>query len=142
MLEKLLSWQPSFSSIPPLVKLAESSYFEIISQDADKFVNGVEYTLKSLEMGAVDILIVWENLDINRYVLKNNTTVRPAINPLSCAGAGGWCPEPASGHSLSSLPLFPVSYEGNGLLVGVSTTTQKLTLVQAAADHLHLLFFM
>ncbi|GJV34526.1 eukaryotic peptide chain release factor subunit 1-3 [Tanacetum coccineum] len=31
-------------------------------------------TLKALEIGVVDILIVWENLDINRYKLKNVTT--------------------------------------------------------------------
>ncbi|KAI3820296.1 hypothetical protein L1987_07841 [Smallanthus sonchifolius] len=49
-------------------------YFELISQDIGKCVYGVEDTLKSLEMGAVEILIVWENLDINRYVLKHSTT--------------------------------------------------------------------
>ena len=31
-------------------------------------------TLKALEMGAVDILIVWENLSVTRYVLKNHAT--------------------------------------------------------------------
>jgi peptide chain release factor subunit 1 len=30
--------------------------------------------LKALEMGAVETLIVWENLDINRFVLKNSVT--------------------------------------------------------------------
>ncbi|KAM0984582.1 hypothetical protein ACFX1X_012166 [Malus domestica] len=49
-------------------------YFEEISQDTGKYVFGVEDTLKALEMGAVEILIVWESLDINRYVLKNTTT--------------------------------------------------------------------
>lgn len=34
---------------------------------------GVADTLKSLEMGAVETLIVWDNLDINRYVLRNIT---------------------------------------------------------------------
>ncbi|CBI19672.3 unnamed protein product, partial [Vitis vinifera] len=42
-------------------------YFEEISQDTGKYVFGVEDTLKALEMGAVEILIVWENLDMNRY---------------------------------------------------------------------------
>ncbi|CAN6548546.1 unnamed protein product [Malus baccata var. baccata] len=46
-------------------------YFEEISQDTGKYVFGVDDTLKALEMGAVEILIVWESLDINRYVLKN-----------------------------------------------------------------------
>ncbi|KAL4567713.1 hypothetical protein LXL04_023305 [Taraxacum kok-saghyz] len=49
-------------------------YFEEISQDTGKYVFGVDDTLKTLEMGAVDILIVWENLDINRYTLKNTAT--------------------------------------------------------------------
>lgn len=31
-------------------------------------------TLKALEMGAVEILICWENLDIMRYTLKNPST--------------------------------------------------------------------
>ena len=30
-------------------------------------------------MGAVDILIVWENLDIMRYVLKNHSTDGTAV---------------------------------------------------------------
>ncbi|KAM1961451.1 hypothetical protein ACFX16_021882 [Malus domestica] len=46
-------------------------YFEEISQDTGKYVFGVDDTLKALEMGAVEILIVWESLDINRYVLKS-----------------------------------------------------------------------
>ncbi|RZB62078.1 Eukaryotic peptide chain release factor subunit 1-3 isoform C [Glycine soja] len=49
-------------------------YFEEISQDTGKYVFGVDDTLKALEMGAVETLIVWENLDMNRYVLKNSAT--------------------------------------------------------------------
>ncbi|KAJ4762538.1 Eukaryotic peptide chain release factor subunit 1-1 [Rhynchospora pubera] len=49
-------------------------FFEEISQDTGKYVFGVEDTLKALEMGAVDVLIVWENLDISRFTLKNATT--------------------------------------------------------------------
>ncbi|VVA91160.1 unnamed protein product [Arabis nemorensis] len=49
-------------------------YFEEISQDTGKYVFGVDDTLKALEMGAIETLIVWENLDINRYELKNSTS--------------------------------------------------------------------
>ncbi|CAI9717776.1 eukaryotic peptide chain release factor subunit 1 [Octopus vulgaris] len=49
-------------------------YFDEISQDTGKYCFGVDDTLKALEMGAVDILIVWENLDITRYILKNHST--------------------------------------------------------------------
>ncbi|KAJ6307784.1 hypothetical protein OIU76_017554 [Salix suchowensis] len=49
-------------------------YFEEISQDTGKYVFGVDDTLKGLEMGAVETLIVWESLDMNRYQLKNTVT--------------------------------------------------------------------
>jgi len=47
-------------------------YFDEISQDTGKFCFGVDDTLKGLELGAVETLIVWENLDVTRYVLKNS----------------------------------------------------------------------
>lgn len=47
-------------------------YFDEISLDTGKYCFGVEDTLKGLELGAVDVLIVWENLDISRYVLKSS----------------------------------------------------------------------
>lgn len=49
-------------------------YFDEISQDTGKYCFGVEDTLKALELGAVEILICWENLDIQRYVLKNQAS--------------------------------------------------------------------
>lgn len=54
--------------------LFSGRYFDEISQDTGKYCFGVDDTLRALEMGAVDILIVWENLDITRYVLKNHQT--------------------------------------------------------------------
>ncbi|MBA0616884.1 hypothetical protein Godav_026371 [Gossypium davidsonii] len=58
-------------------------YFEEISQDTGKYVFGVDDTLKALEMGAVEILIVWENLDINRFMLKNSVTGEVVIKHLN-----------------------------------------------------------
>ncbi|CAA7045124.1 unnamed protein product [Microthlaspi erraticum] len=58
-------------------------YFEEISQDTGKYVFGVEDTLNALDSGAVETLIVWENLDINRYVLKNATTGEIVIKHLN-----------------------------------------------------------
>lgn len=46
-------------------------YFDEISQDSGKYCYGIDDTLKALEMGAVETLIVWENLDIIRYTLRN-----------------------------------------------------------------------
>ncbi|KAK8826599.1 hypothetical protein WA538_006058 [Blastocystis sp. DL] len=49
-----------------------SSYFDELARDTGKFCYGVNDTLKCLEMGAVETLIVWENLAIMRVVVKNN----------------------------------------------------------------------
>ncbi|KAM1018293.1 hypothetical protein ACFX2C_039935 [Malus domestica] len=49
-------------------------YFKEVNEDTGKYVVGVEDTLKALEMGAIKTLIVWENLEIDRYVLKNSKT--------------------------------------------------------------------
>jgi len=49
-----------------------SKFFEEIAQDTGKYCYGVTDTLYALDMGAVDILVVWENLEVNRYTLKNN----------------------------------------------------------------------
>lgn len=48
-------------------------YFEEISQDSGKVCYGIEDTLKALELGAAEILIVYENLDITRWALKAST---------------------------------------------------------------------
>lgn len=56
-------------------------YFDEISQDTSKYCFGVDDTLKALDLGAVETLIVWENLDIQRYVLKNpNTGVETVLH--------------------------------------------------------------
>ena len=55
-------------------------YFEEISQDSGRVCYGVEDTLKALELGAVEVLIVFENLEVNRWVLKdsNGTLYTPS----------------------------------------------------------------
>ncbi|KAJ3469009.1 hypothetical protein MRS44_003074 [Fusarium solani] len=47
-------------------------YFEEISQDTGKVCYGIDDTLKALELGAVETLIVFENLEITRWVLKDS----------------------------------------------------------------------
>merc|ERR1719466_717602 len=54
-------------------------YFDEISQDTGKFCFGVDDTMKALEMGAVETLIVWENLDTQRIVLKNHNSEEDKI---------------------------------------------------------------
>jgi peptide subunit release factor 1 (eRF1) len=43
-----------------------SRYFDEISQDTGKYCFGVDDTLQCLDMGAVETLIVWENLEVRR----------------------------------------------------------------------------
>ncbi|RDA86727.1 hypothetical protein CP532_4213, partial [Ophiocordyceps camponoti-leonardi (nom. inval.)] len=47
-------------------------YFEEISQDTGKVCYGIDDTLKALELGAVETLIVFENLEITRWSLKDS----------------------------------------------------------------------
>lgn len=49
-------------------------YFDEISQDTGKYCFMVEDTLKALEMSAVETLIVWENLQVNRLTVRNTST--------------------------------------------------------------------
>lgn len=51
-----------------------TTFFEEIAQDTGKYCFGVDETLKALEMGAIETLVVWENLEITRFVIKNANT--------------------------------------------------------------------
>lgn len=51
-----------------------SKYFTEISIDSGKYCFGIDDTMQALEMGAIEILIVWENLEINRYIIKIGDT--------------------------------------------------------------------
>ena len=54
-------------------------YFEEISQDTGRICYGVDDTLKALELGAVEVLIVYENLEMNRWLLKTASGSEVAI---------------------------------------------------------------
>jgi peptide chain release factor subunit 1 len=47
-----------------------NAYFDEISQDTGKVCYGIEDTLKALELGACETLIVYENLEITRWQLR------------------------------------------------------------------------
>ena len=59
------------------------AYFDEISQDTGKFCYGVDDTLKALDLGSVEILIVFENLNIIRYVYRDaeDKEIIKYINP-------------------------------------------------------------
>ncbi|KAJ6606352.1 peptide chain release factor eRF/aRF subunit 1 [Mycena vulgaris] len=46
-------------------------YFDEISQDTGRYCFGIDDTLKALDLGAIETLVVWENLDITRHTLRN-----------------------------------------------------------------------
>lgn len=48
-------------------------YFDSISLDDGKVCYGVDDTLKAMEASACEVLIVYENLEITRWVLKSST---------------------------------------------------------------------
>ena len=58
-------------------------YFDEISQDTGKYCFGVLDTLKGLELGSVETLIVWENLSITRFVLKDHESDKLVIHNLN-----------------------------------------------------------
>ncbi|SCU85428.1 LANO_0C04236g1_1 [Lachancea nothofagi CBS 11611] len=49
-----------------------TNYFDEISQDTGKFCYGIDDTLKALDLGAVEILIIFENLDTIRYTFRDS----------------------------------------------------------------------
>jgi peptide chain release factor subunit 1 len=55
------------------------TYFDQISQDTGRYCFGVADTMKALEMSSVLTLIVWENLEINRYIVRQKNTESQTI---------------------------------------------------------------
>merc|ERR1712154_462531 len=47
-----------------------SSFLDEVAQDTGKYCFGIKDTIQGLEMGAVSTLIVWENLELKRIVIK------------------------------------------------------------------------
>ena len=64
------------------VNLFPGKYFDEISQDTGRFCFGVEDTMKALEMGAVETLILWENLDVGRFTLKDRDSEETSVCSL------------------------------------------------------------
>lgn len=68
-------------------------FFDEISQDTGKFCFGVDETLKGLDLGAVETLIVWEALETTRYERTDASIDRGReLAGSVLRGAGGcWC---------------------------------------------------
>lgn len=63
-----------------------SKYFDEITRndgiDAGKFCFGIVDTMNALESGACETLIVWENLDFNRYIFRKHDSDEDIIKYL------------------------------------------------------------
>ncbi|KAJ8902869.1 hypothetical protein NDN08_006189 [Rhodosorus marinus] len=58
-------------------------YFDEISKGTEKICFGVKDTMRALEMGAVETLIIYENLEHPRLILKNTQTGDEVVKILS-----------------------------------------------------------
>ncbi|KAJ3368739.1 eukaryotic peptide chain release factor subunit 1 [Allomyces macrogynus ATCC 38327] len=85
-----------------------SKYFDEISLDSGKYCFGVEDTLKGLDLGAVETLIVWENLDIVRYVLKNPSTGEEIVKHLKPSQEGEREHFVQDGQDLETIDKMPL----------------------------------
>jgi len=86
-------------------------YFEEISQDTGKYTFMVQDTLRCLELGAVETLIVWENLNINRITLRNNSTQEEKVmhlNPDQMNNEAHFH-DPVTGVELETVENVPLS---------------------------------
>jgi len=63
-----------------------SGFFDQIAQDSGRYCFGFRDTLYSCEAGAVETLLVWENLEIERFVL--NTPEGPKIQYFTTEQVG------------------------------------------------------
>lgn len=59
------------------------AFFDEINQDTGKYCFSMKDTMTALDMGACHTLIVWENLPIQRFVLKNSQTDQEIVKFLT-----------------------------------------------------------
>lgn len=60
-------------------------YFDEISKDTSRYCFGVVDTMRALEQGAVEVLIIWENLEHTRVELENIQTGNKEVKILDKA---------------------------------------------------------
>ena len=58
-------------------------YMDEISLDTGRYCFMVDDTLSALDLGAVENLIIWDNLEIQRYILRNTSTGEEVIKHLT-----------------------------------------------------------
>jgi len=56
-----------------------TKFLDEVAQDSGKFCFGIKDTIQGLEMGAVEVLICWEELEIKRIKLNNPHTQKEEV---------------------------------------------------------------
>ncbi|KZZ98225.1 eukaryotic peptide chain release factor subunit 1 [Ascosphaera apis ARSEF 7405] len=85
-----------------------AKYFEEISTDSGRVCYGIDDTLKALELGAVETLIVWENLDITRWIMKNSEGEEVIVfTDKKQAKKGEMFKDPKSGETMETIDQGP-----------------------------------
>lgn len=104
--------------------------------DTGKYCFGVDDTLRGLELGAVETLIVWENLDVTRHVLRNSegkeVVIHTAAPPptASNAAAASADSKPSSNATAMSNAIAALSEVDRAKFIDPATGTE----MEQAAD--------
>ncbi|KAJ3363907.1 translation termination factor eRF1 [Kappamyces sp. JEL0680] len=96
-------------------------YFTEISQDTGKYCFGVEDTFKALELGAVEFLIIYESLEVNRLTLKNPQSGEEVVKIVAVKdeGSNAHLADPDSGVMLEVVESVNLVEWGFGGIGGI-----------------------
>jgi len=99
--------------------------------DTGKICFGVDDTLRGLELGAVETLIVWENLDVMRHVLRDASgkevivhTRPPPPSAINNAAATGGDIKAAAATGTLSTNMASVQESDRAKFLDASTGTE------------------
>jgi len=85
-------------------------YFDQIAQDTGQYCFMVDDTLRGLEMGAVEDLIIWDNLDIQRYTVRNIQNQEEKVLHLTKEQEADdkWFRDDETGAELETIDTIPL----------------------------------
>jgi len=85
-------------------------YFDQIAQDTGQYCFMVDDTLRGLEMGAVEDPIIWDNLDIQRYTVRNIQNQEEKVLHLTKEQEADdkWFRDDETGAELETIDTIPL----------------------------------
>ncbi|KAJ1914747.1 translation termination factor eRF1 [Mycoemilia scoparia] len=86
-----------------------NGFFDEVSRDTGKVVYGVDETLKALDMGAVETIVAFEQLDTNRYTFKGSdgSEIIRFLNPIQEANKDNF-KDPATDQNMDIIEKMPL----------------------------------